>query len=117
MTSQKLNRLSRYWRRKLNRLDWRVSIEFVNESDMYKRGHVGECTAQICDQTAHIKILRDYATDEEIEWRIIHEWGHILYPELVPRDKTKAKLFEAGIDQMANSFLQFKYGKKTYKKE
>lgn len=110
MTTRQLARLLRYWQRKLGLRDWQISVTFATEEEMHDHRNVAECVAQLCDRTAHIRILRDDGSDYEIEKRVVHELGHVLFPELLPRDKTKAKLFDAGIDQLATSLMWFKRG-------
>ena len=111
MISRRLHQLSRYWKKKLGQQDWDITISFTNVEDMHQSDNVGECTVQLCDKSSVIKILRDDATDHEIEWRIVHEYLHIVFCDLVPRDKTKEKLFEAGIDRIARTLLSYKYGR------
>jgi len=112
MTSRQLARLTRYWQRKLGLRDWQISVEFARVEEMHDAGNVGECVAQLCDRTAHIRILRDSRSDYDIELSVVHELAHVLLPheELMPRDRVKAKLFEAGIDQLASTLLGFKRG-------
>ena len=112
MTSRRLNQLSCYWKKKLGQQDWSIIISFVDIQDMHQSDNVGECLVQLCDKSGVIKILRDNASDHEIEWRIIHEYLHVVFCDLVPRDKIKAQLFEAGIDRTARTLIGFKYGKK-----
>lgn len=110
MTTRQLARLARYWQRKLGLRDWQISIVFAAEEEMHDRRNVAECVAQLCDRTAHIRILRDDRCDYEVEQSVIHEICHVLFPELLPRDKTKAKLFDAGVDQLAHTLMWFKRG-------
>ena len=80
---------------------------------MHSPDNVGECYAQLCDRTAHIKIVKDGQTDYELELSIIHEYLHILFVDMAPKNPVKRSLFEAAIDQTASTLLGFKRGSKS----
>ena len=78
---------------------------------MYSPYNVGECLAQLCDRTAHVKVMKDEQTDYEIELSIVHEYLHILFVDMAPKNPVKRNLFEAAIDQTATTLLWFKRGR------
>lgn len=111
MTERQLHRTARYWQRQLRLHGWKITVEFAELDRMDDERNVGECLAQLCDKSAHILIMRNGHDDREIEHTIIHEHLHVLFVDLVPRDATKAKLFESAIDQTAQTLLELRRGR------
>ena len=108
MTLRQLQRLSKDWQKKLGLQDWHISINFASREEMIYPGTVGQCLSRLRDHTAEIKIMKDNQTDYEIELAVIREHIHVLWSDLIPWDKTKAKLFERAVDQTAITLLHFK---------
>lgn len=110
MTERQLQRTVRFWQKKLRLQNWQIAAEFATEDEMHAADNLGECIAQLCDHTAHIRIIRE-GDDRDLEITICHELLHVLFAELLPRDPIKEKLFESGVDHVANTLVFLRRGR------
>lgn len=86
-TNKQLERLCQKWQARMRLQDWDVSIRWAKQSEMMGPGVEGQCSAMAVNKCARIMLCED--AEEDIEYLVVHELGHLHLDPLSTRSNVK----------------------------
>lgn len=121
MTTQRdLERMLKYWQRKLRLTDWKITIKFATLEEL--DGDQGKNTYLIEAKTSEILVLNphEYKPEEypgkqpqDVENTVVHELLHLHLAPWKTRNAAEEVQMEQAIESMADAFRSFKQRRKN----